>query len=65
MIIIPGRTQSSVREEKLYNPRLTKSEEEFATIMENLGEQSFCISQFYYILYSPNIFMVVLNCFDV
>lgn len=32
-----GRTQSSVREEKLYNPRLTKPEEEFATIMENLG----------------------------
>lgn len=32
-----GRTQSSVREEKLYNPRLTKTEEEFVTIMNNLG----------------------------
>ncbi|KAL3084325.1 hypothetical protein niasHT_035151 [Heterodera trifolii] len=32
-----GRMVSSVWEEKKFNPRLTKSEEEFAAIMENLG----------------------------
>ncbi|XP_065072285.1 persulfide dioxygenase ETHE1, mitochondrial-like [Rhopilema esculentum] len=32
-----GCTVTSVREEKLYNPRLTKSKEEFVNIMENLG----------------------------
>ena len=36
-----GRTQSSVREEKLYNPRLTKPEDEFVKIMETLGESIF------------------------
>ncbi|KAL3110316.1 hypothetical protein niasHT_019636 [Heterodera trifolii] len=32
-----GRMVSSVWEEKKFNPRLTKSEEEFAAIMEKLG----------------------------
>lgn len=32
-----GRTVTSVEEEKHFNPRLTKSKEEFVKIMENLG----------------------------
>lgn len=32
-----GRTVSSVLEEKMHNPRLTKSKEEFVDIMANLG----------------------------
>lgn len=32
-----GRNVSSVWEETLYNPRLTKSEEEFVEIMKNLN----------------------------
>lgn len=32
-----GRLNSSVGEEKAYNPRLTKSKEEFVQIMQNLG----------------------------
>eukprot|EP00794_Sanderia_malayensis_P016652 gene16652-18342_t len=32
-----GCTVTSVEEEKIYNPRLTKTKEEFVTIMENLG----------------------------
>ena len=35
--LFKGCTVTSVREEKLYNPRLTKSKEEFVNIMENLG----------------------------
>ena len=31
-----GNTVSSVKEEKLFNPRLTKSLEEFISIMDNL-----------------------------
>jgi len=32
-----GRTETSVAEEKTFNPRLTKSREEFVKIMDNLG----------------------------
>jgi sulfur dioxygenase len=32
-----GRTASSIAEEKAHNPRLTKSREEFVTVMDNLG----------------------------
>ena len=32
-----GFTSSTVGEEKTLNPRLTKSEEEFVSIMDNLG----------------------------
>jgi sulfur dioxygenase len=32
-----GRTATTVKEEKMYNSRLTKSLDEFKTIMENLG----------------------------
>ena len=32
-----GCSVTSVQEEKTYNPRLTKSKEEFVKIMENLG----------------------------
>ena len=32
-----GRTISTIGEEKLYNPRLTKSVEEFKIIMKNLN----------------------------
>lgn len=32
-----GRTQSSIGEEKQFNPRLTKSKEEFVDIMANLN----------------------------
>lgn len=32
-----GRTQTSIGEEKKFNPRLTKSEGEFVSIMKNLG----------------------------
>ena len=32
-----GRTHSTVGEEKLFNPRLSKSKEEFINIMNNLG----------------------------
>ena len=32
-----GRTVTSVKEEKKYNPRLTKSEDEFENIMKNLN----------------------------
>uniref|UniRef100_I2CRD5 persulfide dioxygenase n=1 Tax=Nannochloropsis gaditana (strain CCMP526) TaxID=1093141 RepID=I2CRD5_NANGC len=32
-----GRMSSSIREEKQHNPRLTKSEEEFVSIMKNLN----------------------------
>ena len=42
---LSGRTQSSVREEKLYNLRLTKSEEEFVNIMENLGNGRYQIKR--------------------
>jgi sulfur dioxygenase len=34
---LKGRTSSTVREEKLYNPRLTKSKEEFIKIMSELN----------------------------
>ncbi len=36
-LVYLGRTVTSVEEEKTYNPRLTKSKEEFVAIMENLG----------------------------
>jgi len=32
-----GHTQSTIGEEKKFNPRLTKSKEEFITIMDNLN----------------------------
>jgi len=34
---IAGFTNTTVKEEKVYNPRLSKSKEEFVTIMNNLN----------------------------
>lgn len=37
MLLLKGRHSSTVGEEKIFNPRLTKPVEEFASIMANLG----------------------------
>ena len=49
MNIFSGRTQSSIREEKLYNPRLTRPEDEFVKIMETLGEPIFIYVRMVYL----------------